>query len=538
MKQFMQTSSGARPSHVFFSSLSTLALAVLLFLFTSVSPYASEEPSELIAQAIRYSSQEAGEVVLVWGINNWKRMPDEQRPAGTLIKNSVMHTPMTKHGDQFAVTLFVKPDTMIDFGFLVTRTKKGVDVLVWEGDGKDSFHRKARDNHVISVSSKVTLLQGGKIASDKWDSIPYLMIPILCFLLPLKTGIFIVRHRHRVWHRRILLPAFTKPSRPSSAGDAIIIAISLLIGLALTEGILFILNPDGGFGAARPLEWVRKDIQEIDKSIIIDPAVGLRPRLNHGMYNEYGTVTNNYPLNKSPDTVRILALGSAAIWGGQLVEALRETYPEEGVEVWNGGIPSYGTVQTINFYQQFQSGIQADTIILFITSGDIETTPIAYRDDHQNIVAMVPYLASSSLNPFLFANSRLYRLLAGLRTLVSDSEDAVLQEVHVTLSDFAVSLRKDRKDLLVVLLPLLFPEDMWSAAEKERRAAILDVLRSTSIRYVDLLPPFREAIDDKLDVRQHAGNPFEPTLGLARRFAAYLNEHDVARRIDASVGGP
>jgi hypothetical protein len=172
-------------------------------------------------------------------------------------------------------------------------------------------------------------------------------------------------------HRRILLPAFTKPRRPSSVGDAIIIAISLLIGLALTEGILFIINPDGGFGAARPLEWVRKDVQEIDKSIIIDPAVGLRPRLNHGIYNEYGTVTNTYAINKSPDTVRILVLGSTAVWAGQLVEALRDSNLEKGVEVWNGGIPLYGTVQTISFYQQYQSGIQADKIILFITSGDM-----------------------------------------------------------------------------------------------------------------------------------------------------------------------
>jgi hypothetical protein len=527
MKRFMQNSPVDRPMD--------FLLILVLFLFTCAPVYADQErPAELIAQEIRYISQEAGEVLLVWGINDWKRMPDEQRPAGTLIKNSVMHTPMTKHESHFAVTLYAEAGTIVDFGFLVTRTKNGIDVLVWEGDGKDSFHQKVRSDHVISVSSEVSLLQSGKTPPDKWDSIPYLIIPILCFFIALKAGIVVVKHRDKVWRRRVLLPAFKKPRRPSTAGNAGLIGISLLIGFALTELTLYLMDPDGGFGAARPLEWIRQSGHDIDQSIMLDPTVGLRPRPNRGLYDENGTVANSYPVKKSPGTVRILVLGSAAVFEGQLVEALRHRYAERDVEVWNGGIPSYGTVQTIDFYQQHQAKIQADKIILFIVSGDIETTPITYRDGTQNIVALMPYLPTSSLNSLLFTHSRFYRLLIGMQALIS-TEAEVLEEIHAKLSDLAASLKRDRKDFLVVLLPLLYPEEMWTRAEQERRNAIINMLETADVRYVDLLPPLRIAINDKLDVREHAGSPFAPTTGLARRFVAYLDEQDHAKILDARV---
>jgi hypothetical protein len=77
-----------------------------------------------------------------------------------------------------------------------------------------------------------------------------------------------------------------------------------------------------------------------------------------------------------------------------------------------------------------------------------------------------------------------------MRTLVGDPEEGVLQEVQANLSDLAPSLKKDRKELLVVFLPLLFPEDMWTAAEKERSVSILNMLSSAHVRYIDLCPRF------------------------------------------------
>jgi hypothetical protein len=40
-------------------------------------------------------------VLLVWGINGWAVVPEESRPAGTVVKNAVMHTPMVREDDAF-----------------------------------------------------------------------------------------------------------------------------------------------------------------------------------------------------------------------------------------------------------------------------------------------------------------------------------------------------------------------------------------------------------------------------------------------------
>ncbi|MDH4137090.1 MAG: GDSL-type esterase/lipase family protein [Anaerolineae bacterium] len=45
----------------------------------------------LVTREIRYHMPEAGEVYLLWGINGWAVVPQEIRPAGTVVKDLVMH---------------------------------------------------------------------------------------------------------------------------------------------------------------------------------------------------------------------------------------------------------------------------------------------------------------------------------------------------------------------------------------------------------------------------------------------------------------
>jgi hypothetical protein len=495
----------------------------------------NHQPDTSVAQEIRFISQDAGQVTLVWGINGWKVLPEAQRPTGTVIQRGVMQTPMAKTNDQFTATLVTDPGTILDFGFLITRTNSGVDVQVWEGDGDDTFHEESDPHRVVNVRSKASLLQSGKTLPDKWTSWLPMTVTILCFVLPLTITGLLVRRRHEQWKRRILLPSFKKPSRPTRAGDVALIGISIAMGFALAEGLLHVMDSDGGFGAARQMDWVRAGGSEIDKSIVLDPELGLRPRLNYGPYNEYGTVTNAYSIEKPPDTIRVLVLGSQAVFDGQFVEALRHRYREDKVEIWNGGVPSYGTIQSAHFYKQYQSQIQPDRILVVIASSDLSTTPISYRDSRQNIVALIPYEARSSLNSFLFTYSHVYKLAVGIRALFTDPEESVLEEIQTGLSDLAALLKKENKELFVVSLPLLFPEEMWSDDEKWRHAAIVQMLKRVDIPYIDLLPSFRTALVDNLDVRRYAGHPFEPTMILAERFVAYLDKHALARKIDARI---
>jgi hypothetical protein len=442
---------------------------------------------------------------------------------------------MAKVKEQFTATLGVNPGTMLDFGFLITRTNGGVDVQVWEGDGGDTFHKESDPHRVVTVQSKASLLQSGKTVPDRWTSWSSVALTILCIVFPLYIIGLVIRRRHEQWNRRILLPAFKRPPRPTKAGDLTLIGITLVGGLALAEGLLHAIDPDGGFGAARQLDWIRAGGSEIDRLIVLDSELGIRPRLNHGPYNDYGTVANAYMIEKPAGTTRVLVLGSQAVFDGQFVEALRHRYRQDEVEIWNGGVASYGTMQSINFYKLYQSRIQPDKVLLVIASNDLTTTPITYRDSRQNIAALVPYSARSSLSSFLFTYSHVYRLAVGIRTVFTDPEESVLLEIQAGLSDLAASLKDQHKELLVVSMPLLFPEEMWRDDEKRRHTAIVDMLHRADIPHVDLLPSFRAALEDRLEVRRYAGNPFDPTMILSERFVAYLDEQGLARRIDAKI---
>lgn len=110
---------------------------------------------ELVSQEIQYSMPEAGEVFLVWGVNGWKVVPDEQRPEGTEIRNSVMHTPMARDGDAFLAQVQVFAGTTINYGFLTTKSGNGESVRVWDSN-KDYNSVASQESGTIEIDSDLT----------------------------------------------------------------------------------------------------------------------------------------------------------------------------------------------------------------------------------------------------------------------------------------------------------------------------------------------------------------------------------------------
>lgn len=92
-----------------------------------------EQP--LVTQEIHYHLTGAGEVFLVWGLNDWTPIPEGQRPLGTVIKNSVMHTLMALSGDVFGVKVKVPYGSIINYGFLITKKQDGTALGVWDANG-------------------------------------------------------------------------------------------------------------------------------------------------------------------------------------------------------------------------------------------------------------------------------------------------------------------------------------------------------------------------------------------------------------------
>lgn len=114
-------------------------------------------PQSLITQEIRYHMAEAGEVFLVWGINGWTVLPKELQPPGTVVKKGVMHTLMDRTKDFFVTKIPLPAETIIDYGFLITKKRNGVIIRVWEADGDQDYHTAIRPNEIIDIRSKVTL---------------------------------------------------------------------------------------------------------------------------------------------------------------------------------------------------------------------------------------------------------------------------------------------------------------------------------------------------------------------------------------------
>jgi lipopolysaccharide transport system permease protein len=92
-------------------------------------------PPELVTQTFHYHLLEAGEVYLVWGVDDWQLVPEEARPLGTVVESGVMHTPMTLLGEDFTVRLQLPVGTTLNYGFQTRSTREGAAIeWVWDGD--------------------------------------------------------------------------------------------------------------------------------------------------------------------------------------------------------------------------------------------------------------------------------------------------------------------------------------------------------------------------------------------------------------------
>jgi hypothetical protein len=121
---------------------------------------ASVVNAPLVTQEIRYHMPEAGEVFLVWGINGWNVVPEENRPVGTEINDKVMHTPMVQEGDAFVAKVQIPSCATIDYGFLITEKRGVFDIIraVWDGD--QDYQMTVSEDGVVEVKSTLTLAGG------------------------------------------------------------------------------------------------------------------------------------------------------------------------------------------------------------------------------------------------------------------------------------------------------------------------------------------------------------------------------------------
>jgi hypothetical protein len=108
----------------------------------------------LVIQEFRYHMPQAQQVSLVWGVDGWNVLLEEERPAGTRVRNGAMHTPMTRTDDSFVAQIQVRAGAQIDYGFLITRNTQGFSVNIWEPQNNPVI---AENPGVIEVQTRLRL---------------------------------------------------------------------------------------------------------------------------------------------------------------------------------------------------------------------------------------------------------------------------------------------------------------------------------------------------------------------------------------------
>jgi len=161
------------PDFVIFRILSPGELGDLGQVDPPTPAYPADMP--LSNQEIRYRAPEAREVFLIWGIDGWTLAPQEARPAGTRLKNGVMHTPMAPDGDTFVARVHVPAGATIDYGFLITKTNDGATTHTWDADGNQDYHLVATHDGFVEVHPMLNMTQSPGLAGAYHAGLPTLV---------------------------------------------------------------------------------------------------------------------------------------------------------------------------------------------------------------------------------------------------------------------------------------------------------------------------------------------------------------------------
>ncbi len=119
--------------------------------------------AQTVDQEICYSSENANEVFLVWGINEWQYPDKKDIPQGSFIKDGLVNTKMTKKEDGlFSLNLKVKPGTKIDYVFRITKGPKDIPSDIWDVNVKP-----LKDYHSVAFNDNTTLIHSKIIIKPK-----------------------------------------------------------------------------------------------------------------------------------------------------------------------------------------------------------------------------------------------------------------------------------------------------------------------------------------------------------------------------------
>lgn len=256
------------------------ALLILLALLAAAGRPALAAPAaqaEPVSLEFRYRLPGAGEVFLVWGINNWQPLPEEQRPAGTIIEKGVMHTPMEPDGDRHLATLRVPAGAPLDYGFQTRSAADGAAITpLWDGN----YQLVPSQDEALDVTALVQLDQAQAAPADG----PQLRREFR-YRAPADAGAVDLIWGVGGWQ---LAPEELRPAGTfvhdgllhtpmERDGDAFTALLRLPAGLALDYGFQIRGGAEAGWDGSYQLASLADELIELDAAAAAPPAPAVPP---------------------------------------------------------------------------------------------------------------------------------------------------------------------------------------------------------------------------------------------------------------------
>jgi lysophospholipase L1-like esterase len=158
-----------------------------------------------------------------------------------------------------------------------------------------------------------------------------------------------------------------------------LLAISSLLSLVLAEGILRLAWPD-------PYDVHPRGLYSADARVGYAPTAGFEGIFERGEYRHAVSIgrsglRGSDPRPRQPETFRIVCLGDSFTWGlgvgddeayPQLLERrLAERFPGVDVQVLNAGVPGYGTVDELRYFESRIALLDPDFVtVQFLAEND------------------------------------------------------------------------------------------------------------------------------------------------------------------------
>lgn len=231
--------------------------------------------------------------------------------------------------------------------------------------------------------------------------------------------------------------------------------------------------------------------------------------------NSLGLMDREYPLNKSNNTFRILALGDSvtegyllpspeAAYSKQLEKMLNNNLKGYNFEVINAGVGGYNSRQEIRLFEVLAPKLKPDLVILEYSMGDTASAPKlkkvsedTYRLEYYSTT--FPTIMDSEINAFLVEHSAAYKFFMKKITniLKKIGEEELIKYYNIGYKKDKEAFNKLKKisnqiDAEVVIFIFPYFEDFNNYTHLEEHDYIKKIAKEAGIDYVDLFDTFKQ----------------------------------------------